>query len=125
MNIAIIVAGGSGSRIGGEIPKQFVEIGRKPIIIHCMEAFDRHHMIDEIIAVCQPEHMELLRQQAEKHRIRKLQVIAKAGTTRRESVLNGLIAVNDKNAIVLIHDAARPLVTEKIISDNIKAVKSW
>jgi len=120
-NIAIIVAGGSGMRFGGEIPKQFIEVGGKPIIIHSMEAFDRHAEIGNIIAVCQPGHMRLLRRQTEEYGIRKLLTIAEAGLTRRKSVLSGLKAVNDKDAIVLIHDAARPLVSERIISDNIIA----
>lgn len=124
MNIALIVAGGSGLRIGGEMPKQFLEVCGKSIIIHCMEAFDRHTGIDEIIAVCQPEHMQLLCQQTEKFGVRKLQRIVEAGATRRESVLNGLKAVGDERAIMLIHDAARPLVSEKIISDNIAAAIS-
>jgi len=122
MTTAIIVAGGSGSRIGGQTPKQFLEIGGKPIIIYCMETFNHHKEIDSIIAVCQPEYMEFLHRQAKEHGIFKLQKITEAGVTRRESVLNGLKAVNGVTVTVLIHDAARPLVSEKIISDNIAAV---
>lgn len=122
MSIAIIVAGGNGSRIGGETPKQFLEVGGKPIIIHCMEAFNQHDEIDSIIAVCQPEHMEFLHRHVKAYGIFKLQKVVEAGATRQESVLNGLRAVNNKNKIVLIHDAARPLVSGKMISDNIAAV---
>lgn len=122
MNTAIIVAGGSGRRLGGETPKQFLEVGGKPIIIICLEKFERHDGIDEIIAVCQPEYMALLKRQAAEFGISKLREIARAGDTRRESVLDGLKAVRDKDAVVLIHDAARPLVTARIISDNISGV---
>lgn len=119
MNTVIIAAGGSGLRMGGETPKQFIEVGGKPIIIMCMEKFERHGQIDEIIAVCRTEYMEWLKDRAREFGISKLRRLAPPGATRRESVLNGLRAVSDETDVVLIHDAARPLVTERIISDNI------
>jgi 2-C-methyl-D-erythritol 4-phosphate cytidylyltransferase len=133
MNIAIIVAGGSGLRAGGYPPKQFRKIYDKPLIIYCMEAFERHSGIDGIISVCRKEHVAVLFKYAQEFGISKLQGVVEAGETRRESVRYGLNAVkrlfvnadrDADNINVLIHDAVRPLVSERIISDNIAAVKS-
>ena len=123
MNTAIIVAGGSGLRIGGDIPKQFLEAHGKPIIITCVENFDRHDEIHQVIVVCRPEYAGFVLQKAKEFGIRKLKSIADAGKTRQESVLSGLSAAAGSD-IVLIHDAARPLVSQRIISDNIHAVKT-
>lgn len=128
MNIAIILAGGKGTRMGiTDQPKQFIDIYGKPIVIHTLETFDIHSEIDYIAVVCLEEWHDDLRRWLRKFEINKVRWIAPAGTTRQESVFNGLTAIkNDvkQTDIVVIHDSARPLISARIISDNIHGAQS-
>ena len=121
-NIAIIIAGGTGARMGQDIPKQFINVDDKPIIIYTLEAFQRHPNIDGIIVVCIDGWHEILRSYAKQFNITKLTSIVSGGATGQESIKNGLDEAKKKfslDDIVLIHDAIRPMVSEEIISDNI------
>ncbi len=125
MQIGLILAGGSGRRLGMETPKQFLEIAGKPMLLYSLEAFEKHDLIDAIAVVCLPEWQNELRFLAQRHRITKLRWIVDADESRSLSSYQGLRALEGEISpedIVLIHDAARPFVTGRIISDNIKTV---
>lgn len=124
MNIALIVAGGSGTRIGGDIPKQFLEIESKPLIIYTIEVFQEDPQIDAIALICREDYREKLSGWIEKWKLTKVKWITAGGDTRQQSVENGLRLLDEYfsgDDILLIHDAARPLVSHRIISDSIKA----
>ena len=121
MNFAIIVAAGSGTRFGTKTPKQFLEINRKPLIIHTLECFERCPAVDQIILVLPATEIGIFLQITEKYRLKKLSKIVTGGKTRAESVFNGLKAVRAVgNMIVTVHDGARPLVTPEEISATIE-----
>lgn len=120
MNIAIIKAGGVGNRMGAGIPKQFIEIFDKPLIIYTLEAFENHPDIDAIIVVCVDGWHDILKAYAKKYNINKLVKIVSGGDTSLKSILCGLKAAVQKYSlddIVVIHDGNRPLVSQEIISD--------
>ncbi len=122
MNIAILIAGGSGQRMKQDIPKQFLNVEDKPVIVYTMEAFQKHPNIDKIIVVCIEGWNEILKAYAKQFNITKLIAIVNGGNCGQESIKNGLMKAKEiceNDDIVLIHDAIRPMVTEEIISDNI------
>ncbi len=124
MNIAIIVAAGSGTRFGGATPKQFLEIGGKPLLIHTIEKFENCVAIDEIILVLSANETANFQTVTEKFNLTKLKKIVAGGKTRAESVFNGLNSV-DKNfvEIVAVHDGARPFVSIAEITATIEKAK--
>ena len=129
MNIGIILAGGIGSRMGiVDKPKQFIDIYGKPIIVYTLEAFDNHPEIDYIGVVCLDEWMDDSKILLRKYEINKVKWLIKGGMSRQESVYNAIIAiskdVNDDD-ILVIHDSVRPLVSHKIISNNISSAKKF
>src|ERR1700754_996402 len=112
MNTAIIVAAGRSERFGGNTPKQFLEILGKPVVIHTMLKFEACPTVDEIVLVVSAEHKASFIETAQKYPLKKLTKIIGGGTTRADSVLNGLKAVRAETAgIVAVHDGARPLVS--------------
>lgn len=128
MNIAVIFAGGFGSRMHSkDRPKQFLEIFHKPIIIHTLEQFQNHKEIDAIVIACVEEWVPYLKELIYKFRIDKVQKIVPGGETGQLSIYRGLCAAKaiagEDKAIVLIHDGVRPLIDAKLISDNIACVK--
>ena len=130
MNTALIFAGGTGRRMGSAgRPKQFLELHGKPIIIHTLEHFDRHPQIDAIAVVCIDGWIGYLKDQLERFRIKKVRWIVPGGETSQDSTRAGLNAIasgcDPKDTVVLIHDGVRPLITEKLISDNIAAVEQY
>ncbi|MGH4139234.1 2-C-methyl-D-erythritol 4-phosphate cytidylyltransferase [Clostridium sp.] len=129
MNIAIILAGGKGTRMGiVDQPKQFIDIYGKPIVVHTIEAFDIHEQIDAIAVVCLKEWHEDIKIWTRKYELNKIKWIVDGGETRQESVLNGLMAIEEDISpedIVVIHDAARPLISHRIIIDNIEGAKKY
>ena len=130
MNIAVIFAGGVGNRMHSkDRPKQFLEMYNKPIIIHTLEHFEKHTMIDAIVVVCIESWIPYLNELLYKYRIEKVKSVVPGGETGQLSIYNGLNAAKeidlDEKAIVLIHDGVRPLINEKLIADNIEAVKKY
>lgn len=128
MNIAVIFAGGSGQRMHSkDIPKQFLEMHKKPIIIYTLEIFERHPDIDAIVIACKEDWIPYLNNLLYKFRIEKVRKVVPGGETGQMSIYNGLVAAeeicNGDNSIVLIHDGVRPLINEKVITDNIASVK--
>lgn len=130
MNTALIFAGGAGRRMhSAGKPKQFLELHGKPIIIHTLEHFDRHPEIDAIAVVCIAGWIDYLKDLLIRFHIKKVRWIVPGGETSQESTRAGLGILeancDPRNTIVLIHDGVRPLITEKLISDNIAAVREY
>ena len=127
-NIALVIAGGTGERTHQDIPKQFINIHNKPVIVYTLEAFQRHPNIDAIEVVCLSGWQDILRAYAKQFSIAKLEGIVPGGETGMQSIRNGLWDLDqryrDPKDIVLIHDAIRPMVSEEIISDNIRVCRS-
>ncbi len=123
MNIAIILAGGVGSRVGADRPKQFIEIMGKPVLAYTVEKFNSHPEIDAIEIVCVKSHLEYLREMVNKYNLDKVKWITEGGSTFQGSVMNGVnnlkYKVDDKD-IVLIHFGASPFVEEDLITDAIR-----
>lgn len=128
MNIAVIIAGGSGSRMGQDIPKQFINVYDKPILIYTLEAFQNHPQIDAIEVVCIDGWHDILRAYAKQFNITKLKWIVEGGNTGQESIRNGVYNLEDKcnsDDIIIIHDGIRPLVDETVLSDVIIKCKQY
>jgi 2-C-methyl-D-erythritol 4-phosphate cytidylyltransferase len=124
MNVAIIVAAGSGTRFGGATPKQFLEIGGKPLLIHTLEKFENCAAIDEIILVLAPGEIANFQISEENFKQSKLKKIVAGGGTRAASVFNGLQAVDRKTAeIVAVHDGARPFVSDEEITFTVEKAR--
>lgn len=122
MNIALIIAGGSGQRMRQEIPKQFLNVNDKPVIVYTLEAFQRHPDIHEIGVVCIEGWHDILRAYARQYNITKLKWVVPGGQNGQSSIRNGVMEAEsryDKDDILLVHDAIRPLVSHDIISDCI------
>ncbi len=130
MNIAVIFAGGVGNRMHSKVlPKQFLEIYKKPIIIHTLEHFERHPEIDAIVVACVEGWIDYLKELLEKFKITKVKKIVKGGQSGQESIYRGLIGAKElageEPSIVLIHDGVRPLINRHILSENIGSVKTY
>lgn len=123
MNIALLTAAGSGTRMHQDIPKQFIHVDNKPIIIHTMEAFQNHPSIDGIIVVTIDSWTDVLWAYAKQFNITKLKWVVPGGETGQDSIKNGLDTlkkeVGEDNTTVMIHDGNRPLVSTEIISDSL------
>ncbi len=124
-HIALIFAGGYGQRIGSDIPKQFLKICGREIIIHTLELFELNDNIDEIYVVCIEDWIDYLQNLIEKYDIDKVTAIVPGGETGQDSIFIGLseIAKNEEDAIVLLHDGVRPLVTERTINRAVRSVE--
>ena len=125
-NIAIIFAGGSGARMGAGRPKQFLEVNGMPIIIHTLENFEEHPLIDEIYIACKEEYIRKLKRMLGKYWIKKVKRIVPGGKSGQDSIYHALCAAaqeNDPDDIVLIHDGVRPCITAGLIDDVIQCVQ--
>lgn len=121
-NIVVIIAGGSGKRMGLDIPKQFINIKGKPVIIYTLEAFERLPQIDAIEVVCIKGWEDTLKDYLKNYNITKVKWIVEGGETGQESIRNGIYNLEgqiDKNDNVIIHDGVRPVLDEEIILDVI------
>ena len=124
-NYAIILASGSGSRFGEDIPKQFIKIEGKTILEYSIEAFEKNQNIDKIIVVITPKYIDLANDIIKKANFKKVSKVVKGGAIRKESSYAGILSVDEEEANVLIHDCARPFVSQKIISECIKALEKY
>lgn len=126
-NIALIIAGGIGARMNQDIPKQFINVYDKPVIVYTMEAFQKHPEIDIIEIVCLDGWHDVLRAYAKQFGIAKLENIVSGGKNGQESIRNGLYDIvsrhNEEDNIVLVHDAIRPMISAEVISDNIRVCR--
>ncbi|MBP3877375.1 MAG: 2-C-methyl-D-erythritol 4-phosphate cytidylyltransferase [Lachnospiraceae bacterium] len=128
MNIGVVYAGGVGKRMRSkDKPKQFLEIYNKPIIIYTLEHFERNPEIDAVVVVCIEDWIPVLRDYLYRFRIEKVRKIVPGGATGQLSIYNGLCAAEElagkENALVLIHDGVRPLITPELLSEDIACVK--
>lgn len=122
-NIGIILAGGSGKRMGNIIPKQFLIIAGKTVLEHTLGVFENHPLIDEIALVIAPAHTEMSNRILQDHPFKKLVHILHGGQERYHSTLSALKAYAQTDCNILIHDAVRPLVDPRIISDVVGALQ--
>ena len=130
MNIALILAAGTGSRMGNaDKPKQFLPIYGKPLMVHTLEAFEMNPEVDAIVISTNSEYIDDVKVMCKQYDLSKVKSVVAGGATRQISVYNGLRGVQEVGAkdddIVIIHDSARPLISQKIIADNIKACKEF
>lgn len=123
-NVAVILAGGSGTRLGGELPKQFLKVAGKKIIEHTIEAFEQNEFIDEIAVVCNPLYMHLLENLLIDGGYKKVKKILNGGKERSDSSLAAINAYTE-DVNLIFHDAVRPLVSQRIINDCIKALEKY
>lgn len=124
MNVAIIAAAGQGTRMAGKRPKQFLELAGTPILFHTLRAFERCDVIQEIIVVIPAQECAGFLSLASEHGVRKLPKIVPGGSTRAESVLHGLQAVEEETAeVVAVHDGVRPFVTPDEIFRTVEAAR--
>lgn len=124
---AVIIAGGVGSRMGFDIPKQFVNVYEKPVLLYTLESFQRHPSVDHIEVVCIEGWEDVVEREAEHYGITKLARIVPGGSTGQESIRNGVFALEGIAAdddIVIIHDGIRPLVDAAVLSDVIRVAKA-
>ena len=120
--VALIIAGGSGARMGQDIPKQFINVYDKPVLIYTLEGFQRHPQIDAIEVVCIDGWHDVVWAYAKQFNIAKLKWIVSGGKTGQESIRNGVFNLEGKcsdDDIIVIHDGIRPLVDETVLTDVI------
>ena len=130
MNIALILAAGSGTRMGNaDKPKQFLPIYGKPLMIHTIEAFEINDDVDKIVIVTNEQYIDQVKVWCKQYDLSKVKDVVAGGNSRQISVYNGLKAVEElvssPDDIIVIHDAARPLISQKIINDNIAVCKQF
>lgn len=126
MNIALILAGGHGNRTAQDIPKQFMNVYEKPLIIYTLENFERHPELDGILVVCLDGWHEVLKAYARQYGISKLKWVVDGGDDGQESTKKGVEALKDvcgTEDIILVHDAIRPFITPDVITDAITKCK--
>ena len=129
MNIALLTAGGVGNRMGQDIPKQFMCIDNQPVIIYTMQAFQHSKDIDAIAIVCIPGWEPIMQAYANQFNITKLKWIFPGGESNQESIFNGIQGLKkggcSEDDIILVHDGVRPLVSDRIIAQNIEVCREY
>ena len=128
MITALIIAGGVGKRMGQDIPKQFITVNGKPIIIYTLESFERHPLVDRVLVVCKTGWEETLWGYIHEYGLKKVQWIIQGGSIGQESINNGvqfLKQYSDPDDTIVIHDGIRPLVDELVLSDVIVKAKEY
>ena len=127
-NIALIIAGGSGHRMGQEIPKQFINVYDKPVLIYTLESFQRHPQIDAIEVVCIDGWHDVLKAYARQFDITKLKWVVSGGKSGQESIRNGVYNLEGKvkdDDIIVVHDGIRPLVDDSVLTDVLLKAKQY
>lgn len=122
-NYVILLAGGVGKRMGTDIPKQFLEVNGKPIIVYSIENFQRHPQIEKIVVVCVKDWMNHVRKLVEQYSLTKVEWIIEGGQTGHDSIRNGVFFLRDKiqeEDFVIVHDAVRPVLPRKAIDEVIR-----
>ena len=125
-NIGLLIAGGSGNRMHQDIPKQFITVNERPVIVYTLEAFEKHPEIDSIAVVCIEGWEQVLWAYAKQFNITKLHYVVPGGKNGQGSIRNGVFELEkhfDKDDIVIIHDAIRPMISAEIISNNIRVAR--
>ena len=125
-NIAMIIAGGVGARVGANVPKQYIKVKGKPILVYTMEAFQNYEKIDAITVVCQKDYEDDIWEMAKEYNITKLEHIFYSGELGQDSIRNGVFGLEEyyaKEDFILIHDAIRPLVDAEVLEDCIRVAR--
>lgn len=128
MNVAVIIAGGVGNRMGQSIPKQFINVYDKPILMYTLEGFEKHPMVDAIEVVCIDGWENVVWSYAKQYNITKLKWIVKGGATGQESIRNGVYNLEDKcspDDVIIVHDGIRPLVDAEVLTDVIMKAQEF
>ena len=128
MNVAVIIAGGKGNRMGQDIPKQFINVYDKPVLIYTLEGFQKHPQVDAIEVVCLDGWHDILWAYAKQFGITKLKWVIAGGETGQESIRNGVFFLEDKcqeDDVIIIHDGIRPMIEEAVLSDVIEKCKRY
>ena len=128
MNIALIIAGGSGNRMGQDIPKQFINVYDKPVLIYTLESFQKHPLINAIEVVCISGWESMVQAYANQFNITKLKWIVPGGGSAQESIHNGVLnleGICSKDDIIIIHDGIRPLVDDTVLTDVIEKAQEY
>jgi 2-C-methyl-D-erythritol 4-phosphate cytidylyltransferase len=122
--VAIIPAGGTGSRSGYSLPKQFLKINGKEMIIYTLEVFQRSSLVDAIVVAVHPQYISRMKKLKSKFGITKLKNIVEGGAERQDSVFNALSSLElNKSDIIIVHDAARPLLPQKVLNNAIRTAQ--
>ena len=127
-NIGLLIAGGAGNRMHQDIPKQFITVNERPVIVYTLEAFEKHPEIDAIAVVCIEGWENVLWAYSKQFNITKLKYVIPGGKNGQESIRNGVFEVEkhfESDDLVLIHDAIRPMVSAEIISDSIRVAREY
>lgn len=126
---ALVLSGGKGVRLGLDVPKQYIEVGNKPIIGYCLDTFQKHEQIDGIVIVIDDSWREYVQAYIRKEAIDKFMFFSPAGKSRQHSILNGLTAMKENgvqdDSVIIIHDAARPNVSDEIIDSCIEKMADY
>ena len=126
--VAMLIAGGVGARMNQDIPKQFLTVNERPVIVYTLEAFEKHTEIDSIAVVCIEGWEQVLWAYAHQFNISKLKYVIPGGKNGQDSIRNGVLELEKHfppDSLVLIHDAIRPMVSAEIISDNIRVARKY
>lgn len=126
MNYAIVTAGGVGSRVNANCPKQFLTINDKPLIVYTLEKFQESSLIDEIVVPCLEGWQDKIKEYVIDYKLDKVKAIVMGGSSGQQSIYNGYMAIKDRcddNTIILIHDGNRPNVSQLLIKDGIELCK--
>lgn len=121
--VAVIFAGGTGVRMGAELPKQFIEVEGKPIMIHTLDIFEKSSLVDEVYIACKADYLDLLKGLVEQYKISKVQGMVPGGTSALDSQYKGLAEAakyNPEDTIVLIHDGVRPCINDDLIEKVVR-----
>ncbi|MBO4406363.1 MAG: 2-C-methyl-D-erythritol 4-phosphate cytidylyltransferase [Clostridia bacterium] len=126
-NCVILLSGGVGARLGDPIPKQYIPVKGKPVLLYTMEAVERCPAIDAILVVCAPEYEETVKSLAAENGIRKFIGCAPAGKNRQRSADNGLFEIERRGGCenLIVHDAVRPFVNDRILSDGLEKLREY
>lgn len=122
-NYVILLAGGVGKRMGADIPKQFMEIQGKPIIVHTIERFQQNPQIEKIVIVCVKDWIDYVWELVEKYSLNKVEWISEGGKTGHDSIRNGVFFLKDKinlSDFIVVHDAVRPILPQKVIDEVLR-----
>ena len=122
-NYVILLAGGVGKRMGSSVPKQFIEVNGKPIIVYSIENFQRNLQIDKIVVVCVKDWIERLKEIVVQYSLKKVEWIIEGGVTGHDSIRNAVFFLKDKlhpDDFIIVHDAVRPILPQKAIDEVIR-----
>ena len=122
-NYVVLLAGGVGKRMGADVPKQFLEVKNKPIIVYSIENFQRNPQIEKIVVVCVREWIDYVHELVEKYGLTKVAWVIEGGNTGHDSIRNGVFFLTDKiqeDDFIILHDAVRPVLPQKAIDEVIR-----